>query len=131
MEIDNKKEVCIMCGSKNIYIEKKTGTVATTGYAKYVCSNCGNILSSIWEEDYNKDKKEITKDEYDTVKKPKHYNIHPSGVECIEIVEHMNYCLGNAIKYIWRHKNKNGIEDLEKAKWYIDREIKKLKEKKV
>ena len=65
---------------------------------------------------------------FDSVKKPKHYNVHPSGVECIEITEHMNYCLGNAIKYIWRSSLKNKqTEDLEKAVWYIQREIKRIK----
>ena len=56
---------------------------------------------------------------------PKHYIQHPSGVECITITEHMNFCLGNAIKYIWRADLKGGVEDLEKAKWYIQREIEK------
>jgi hypothetical protein len=59
----------------------------------------------------------------DTVNHPKHYNDHPSGVECIEVVEHMNFNLGNAIKYIWRADQKNGIEDLRKAEWYVKREI--------
>jgi hypothetical protein len=55
---------------------------------------------------------------------PPHYNKHPSGVECIDIIEHMDFCLGNAIKYIWRADLKGkAIEDLEKARWYIDREI--------
>ncbi len=58
------------------------------------------------------------------VNHPPHYNRHPSGVECIQIVEHMGFCLGNAIKYIWRADLKgNAIEDLEKARFYIDREI--------
>ena len=57
------------------------------------------------------------------VDQPKHYTEHSSGVECIQITEHMNFCLGNAIKYIWRADLKNGIEDLQKAKWYIEREI--------
>ena len=60
---------------------------------------------------------------FDAISRPKHYNTHPSGIECIEITEHMNFCLGNAIKYIWRASLKNGIEDLKKAKWYIEREI--------
>ena len=54
---------------------------------------------------------------------PKHYNKHPSGIECIEVVENMSFNLGNAIKYLWRHEHKNGAEDLEKAIWYIRREI--------
>lgn len=59
----------------------------------------------------------------DPVNHPVHYVSHPSGVECIEITEHMGFCLGNAVKYIWRSDLKGGIEDLEKAKWYIEREI--------
>lgn len=58
---------------------------------------------------------------------PSHYQNHPSGIHCIQITEHMNFCLGNAIKYIWRAGLKNNaIEDLEKARWYLDREIEKM-----
>lgn len=58
---------------------------------------------------------------------PDHYRSHPSGVECIIITEHMNFNLGNAIKYIWRAGEKGKvIEDLEKAKWYLTREINRL-----
>ena len=57
----------------------------------------------------------------DAVNHPKHYNGHPSGIECIDV--------GNAVKYIWRADLKNdAIEDLEKAAWYIDAEIKLRKE---
>lgn len=63
----------------------------------------------------------------DPVNHPPHYNAHPSGVECIKITEHMNFCLGNAIKYIWRADQKGrAIEDLKKAVWYLKREIDKL-----
>jgi hypothetical protein len=66
------------------------------------------------------------KEEDDIVNKPKHYTEHPSGIECIEVTEHMGFNLGNAIKYIWRcDLKKDAIEDLKKAKWYIDREIDK------
>lgn len=62
----------------------------------------------------------------DPVKHPSHYTRHPSGVECIQITEHMGFCLGNAVKYIWRADLKNdAIEDLRKAIWYIEREIEK------
>lgn len=57
------------------------------------------------------------------VNHPPHYKQHASGVECIQISEHFNFCLGNAIKYIWRAEYKNGLEDLQKAAWYINREI--------
>jgi hypothetical protein len=60
----------------------------------------------------------------DAVNHPPHYTAHPSGVECITIVEHMGFCLGNAIKYIWRADLKgDAIEDLKKARFYIEREI--------
>ena len=63
---------------------------------------------------------------HDAVNHPKHYTNHPSGVECIQITEHMSFCLGNAVKYIWRADEKlDAIEDLRKAKWYIEREIAK------
>src|SRR3954469_16348751 len=60
---------------------------------------------------------------HDSVNHPKHYNSHPSGVECITVTEHMNFNIGNAIKYLWRSDHKNGLEDLKKARGYIDREI--------
>ena len=60
----------------------------------------------------------------DPVNHPKHYTAHKSGIECIQVTEHMGFCLGNAVKYIWRADLKNdAIEDLRKARWYIDREI--------
>lgn len=54
---------------------------------------------------------------------PAHYNKHPSGIECIDVVEHMSFNLGNVIKYLWRADYKNGTEDLKKALWYLEREI--------
>lgn len=60
----------------------------------------------------------------DAVNHPSHYTKHPSGVECIIVTEHMNFNVGNAIKYLWRAGSKNNlIEDLKKARWYVDREI--------
>lgn len=63
----------------------------------------------------------------DPVNHPPHYKKHPSGVECIDVAEHFNFCLGNAIKYIWRSEHKaNKLEDLKKAQWYLTREIERL-----
>lgn len=65
------------------------------------------------------------------VNHPRHYTSHPSGIECIEIVRHMNFNLGNAIKYLWRAGLKSEasyVEDLKKAVWYIEDEIKRLEE---
>lgn len=65
----------------------------------------------------------------DNVNHPKHYTEHPSGVQCIEITRHMNFNLGNAIKYIWRSPLKGReIEDLRKAAFYINDEIARLED---
>lgn len=64
----------------------------------------------------------------DVVNHPSHYTSHPSGIECIQITEHMGFCIGNAIKYLWRADLKNNaLEDLQKAAWYIQREIDRRK----
>ena len=58
---------------------------------------------------------------------PDHYKKHPSGVECIQVSQHFNFNLGNVIKYVWRADHKAGIEDLEKAKRYLEFEIERRK----
>lgn len=64
----------------------------------------------------------------DPVNHPAHYLTHRSGIECIQITEHLNFCLGNALKYIWRADEKgDAINDLSKAAWYIEREITRRK----
>lgn len=66
---------------------------------------------------------------HDPVNHPNHYTSHPSGIECIQITEYMNFNCGNAIKYVWRCGLKESgtpIEDLRKAKWYIEREISRI-----
>jgi hypothetical protein len=60
----------------------------------------------------------------DMVNHPAHYTSHPSGVEAIDVTEHFNFNLGNCIKYVWRADHKNdALEDLRKARFYLDREI--------
>jgi len=64
----------------------------------------------------------------DSVERPKHYTSHPTGIECIEIVEHLSFNIGNAMKYLWRAGLKGDVlEDLRKAKWYVEREIARVK----
>jgi len=64
----------------------------------------------------------------DSVNHPPHYNTHPSGIECIEITRHMNFNLGNVVKYIWRADDKDDpVENLEKAAWYLNDEITRRK----
>ncbi len=66
----------------------------------------------------------------DPVKHPSHYTSSASGIECIEVTRHMNFCRGNAIKYIWRAGEKGGpdkeVEDLRKAIKYLEFEIERL-----
>ena len=68
----------------------------------------------------------------DMVNHPAHYN--QGGIECIDALKAATIsktgieavCTANAIKYLWRYEEKNGIEDVKKARWYIDRLIKEL-----
>lgn len=63
----------------------------------------------------------------DEINKAEHYNTSPSGIECIEVVEHMDFCSGNAMKYLWRHNDKeNPVKDLRKAIYYIERRISQI-----
>lgn len=68
-------------------------------------------------------------DRREKVNHPAHYNKHPSGVECITIVQHHNFNIGNAIKYLWRLGLKDSeteLEELQKAAKYIEFEINRL-----
>ena len=72
--------------------------------------------------------------EPDMVNRPKHYT--QGGIECIDALKAATVgkrgieavCVANVIKYLWRYEEKNGIEDVRKAKWYIERLLKELKE---
>ena len=62
------------------------------------------------------------------VNHPEHYNKHPSGVECIDVIEHMGFNIGSAMKYLWRADFKDNAEiDMKKAIWYIERELQRRK----
>lgn len=86
-------------------------------------------LSELKEE--TKPSQEETKpSKEDPVNHPKHYTSDPSGIECIQITRHRNFNIGNAIKYLWRaglKESNSDIQDLEKAVWYLNDEIKRLK----
>lgn len=63
----------------------------------------------------------------DNVNHPQHYT-SGCGFECIEMMqmilssdEFYGFCLGNAIKYVWRHNQKGGMEDIRKARWYLEK----------
>ena len=71
----------------------------------------------------------------DMVNHPVHYT--QGGIECIDALKAATVsktgieavCTANAIKYLWRYEEKNGVEDVKKARWYIDRLIRELEEK--
>lgn len=86
--------------------------------------------------DWEKELLEPSAEAADLVNHPPHYTNDPSGVECIEVTRHRNFNIGNAIKYLWRAGRKDGesldpvdkqIQDLEKAVWYIQDEIKRIR----
>lgn len=69
----------------------------------------------------------------DSVNRPAHYT--SGGIECIDAMQAAfgaeavkDFCLCNAFKYLWRHRNKNGVEDLKKARWYLNRLIEAVEE---
>lgn len=76
---------------------------------------------------------QVNNNHADNINHPAHYNEHPAHctcsrrIECIDITRHMSFNLGNVFKYVWRADLKNGIEDLEKAAWYLADEIKRRK----
>ena len=93
---------------------------------KQICSQCHKKLIL---EFSTKACSEFSKEsDSNSVNRPTHYTSHPSGVECIQVTQHLNFCLGNAMKYIWRCDDKSKpIEDLQKAIWYLQQEIKRRK----
>ena len=90
------------------------------------------------QENFYMGKKEeqanVQSDNLDMVNSPAHYN--KSGIETIDIIESVtddgfeSYLQGNILKYLCRYKYKNGVEDLEKARWYLNRLIRTIGENK-
>ena len=89
-----------------------------------------HVYETLWKakcDDCQCDDEDERQDD-ESVHHPSHYTSHPSGIECIQITEHLNFCLGNAIKYIWRAGMKDdAVTDLEKSRWYLTREIERRK----
>lgn len=98
-------EICKSC----VHIEEDCVPNAVN-----TCSYYENVFSNT-----------ITKSENDNVNHPNHYT--QGGIECIKAIEasmppsgFQDYCKGNVLKYIWRYREKNGLEDLKKARVYLD-----------
>lgn len=93
-----------------------------------------DCASNGWHPSPTTEEVKATIKSFDPVNHPKHYTSHPAkcscgaSIECIQVTEHMGFNLGNAVKYLWRADLKGAAsQDLEKAKWYIEREIAKRK----
>ena len=96
------------------------------------CNNCKQLAATHKGEDCDPIYllSNLSYPEYEQVNHPPHYNSHPSGIECIVVVQHMPFNIGNAIKYLWRaglKENAPTEQDYDKAIWYINQEKKRLK----
>jgi hypothetical protein len=92
----------------------------------------GSVIRYVWFKEGELKADPVQSDplgKADTVNHPGHYTWLPNGVEVIDITEHMNFNRGNAVKYVARAGRKSRateLEDLKKARWYIDREISRM-----
>ena len=136
---DHCRDTCDECKLRNMY-DKETDEFV----AKYACTfdtMDDEMLDKIygWYKELDQASCENDEDSccnkepnVNMVNHPVHYN--QGGIECIDAIKAATVsktgieavCTANAIKYLWRYEEKNGIEDVKKARWYIDRLIKEL-----
>ena len=135
-------DTCDACELKNVY-DKETAEF-TDKYSCVFNAMDNKMLDKIygWYKELDQatcenDEAECCNKESnaDMVNHPSHYT--QGGIECIDALKAATVsktgieavCTANAIKYLWRYEEKNGIEDVKKARWYIDRLIRELEEK--
>ena len=135
-------DTCDTCKLKNVY-DKETSEF-TDKYSCVFNAMDNKMLDKIYGWYKELDQATCENDEVnccnkesnaDMVNHPSHYT--QGGIECIDALKAATVsktgieavCTANAIKYLWRYEEKNGIEDVKKARWYIDRLIKELEEK--
>ena len=135
-------DTCDTCELKNVY-DKETAEF-TNNYSCVFNAMDNKMLDKIYGWYKELDQATCENDEVnccnkesnaDMVNHPSHYT--QGGIECIDALKAATVsktgieaiCTANAIKYLWRYEEKNGIEDVKKARWYIDRLIKELEEK--
>ena len=135
-------DTCDKCELKNVY-DKETAEF-TNNYSCVFNAMDNKMLDKIYGWYKELDQATCENDEVnccnkesnaDMVNHPSHYT--QGGIECIDALKAATVsktgieaiCTANAIKYLWRYEEKNGIEDVKKARWYIDRLIKELEEK--
>ena len=135
-------DTCDTCELKNVY-DKETAEF-TDNYSCVFNAMDNKMLDKIYGWYKELDQATCENDEVncynkesnvDMVNHPAHYT--QGGIECIDCIKSVTvgkvgieaFCVGNAIKYLFRYEEKNGIEDVKKARWYIDRLIRELEEK--
>ncbi|WP_312374334.1 DUF3310 domain-containing protein [Stutzerimonas nitrititolerans] len=121
---------CWICGSKAIGYDYAIPGNAFRNGVKCRRSSCQSVEGAetseaahdAWNTIQREDLDEQPDATADMVNHPPHYTVHPSGVECIEVAEHLPFCLGNAFKYLFHRDAKgNPLENIEKAIWYVNR----------
>lgn len=120
-------QYCFQCA-----LHGKIGTKSCAGYAAENPEEVARLLDAtvikdkpIIAETVEKNGEDVKPD---PVNHPAHYT--SGGIECIDAMQAAfgveavkDFCLCNAFKYLWRHRKKNGVEDLKKARWYLNRLI--------
>jgi hypothetical protein len=93
---------------------------------KSYASETEEAAIELWNTRAEESKAEPSTTAPDKVNHPLHYETN--GIECIDAMEAaqgadavQDFCICNAFKYIWRHKHKNGAEDIKKAVWYLNK----------
>jgi uncharacterized protein DUF3310 len=103
-------------------------------HVRILTNGCPSREPGFTEAEFDQLRRTASAESDGTVEHPVHYYgpakcqncAHP--IECIDVTAHMNFNLGNVIKYVWRADRKGqAIEDLEKAAWYLRREIERRK----
>ena len=121
-EILGKALKDLLGNMSGIYIEELCLVLSKAGIYQIRDSKSGNTLMRISVP-------LIT----DMINSPPHYTDSLAkcdkcghSIECIEVTRYLPFNVGNIIKYLWRFDKKNGVEDLKKARWYLDDLIKEL-----
>lgn len=112
--------ICADCGTPTSKRQLRYGHDARS-----ICEFCKRMEIQVLSARENLHEINAEMAEKEDIVNPSHYKQHPAGIECIDVVEHMPFNLGNAIKYIWRAglKTEDPGDDLRKAIWYVKREI--------
>ena len=118
-------------------IMKRKGIECVQDIDRILYDGCGNIIDILPKEPGESFNSCRARNGFDMVNHPKHYKAK-NGMEVIDVIEAFTANLegyeathtGNVIKYICRWKEKNGLEDLKKAQWYLNRLIKNIEENK-